>query len=391
MKTLRLKIKGEFQDGYVYSGQLFLLHNSGEVSCISLDEILLKNFTHDSEEYNFLKLTFTRNDWFHNNQGRSYFKINDFKTNFNKLWKKYSKIDYDLVLAYDYLNVLQKIETTPSFDFQLYGMRIYIGNNNGLYEAPISIDNRVSLNKPISRVFDARTTQISAKAGSLMLSSNTEGLFHGQLHDYTSDLSVLEKPISKKSIRTSWSGYDVLNYETQKKFDYLIGDYTTSDDRKHLYSKADESSKKILINSVGDRTISQESLISNLNFKDEDITYSFNSSNSCYFILNNGDFINTFFKKNHKSNEVHLSSRVFKLPRNLRKNKIIRPVSTKIVPSGCIIEYFDQVVLVHNNQRTVLEEKAVTAIKTFPHSLRYKNIIAIFDGEGVSLHCMYPF
>lgn len=392
MKPLKLHIKGNFQDGYLYSGQLFLIQNSGELTSISLDDIIAANLSYGTEEYNFFKLIFTRNDWFQNNQGKTFFKINQFKSMFNLMWKKYLKVEYTFELPENIAEFHQKIDSTPIFDFKLYGMRVYIGNRDGLYEAPISIDKTVRLNKPIKRVFDARTTQISAKSGSVMISSNTEGLFHGKLLNYESDLNVAERPVSSKSLRTTWSGYDLVNYGTQKNFDYLLGDYTRTDERNYLYSKEDESSKKITINSVGEKSISLESLLSNLKFKEEDILYSFNSSLSCYFFLSNGDFLNTYFQKNSKDKQVSLSSKIFSLPKNfIKKNKVMKPISTKIVPNGCIIEYFNQVVLVRNGIKVVLEDKPITAIKTFPHSLRYKNIIAIFDGEGLSLHCMYPF
>lgn len=392
MKTLKLHIEGNFQDGYLYGGQLFLIENSGRIQSISLLTLLASNFKYGTEEFNFLELALTRNDWFINYQGKSIFNITDFKAAFNKLWKKYSKIDYSIKLPHDEIKDHDEIGTPPVFDFQLYGMRLYVGNRDGLYEAPISIDRNVKLNKPLTRVFDARTTQISAKSGSIMISSNTEGLFHGRLSQYENDLEVLEKPIKNKSIRTSWTGYDLINYEDHKHFDYLVNDYSKTDERQYLYSRGDESSQKISIDKIGEKTISLESLIKNLNFKEDDIVYSFNSSRSCFFFLKSGEFINTYFKKDSQNDDVKLSANLFRLPNGLKSNnKILKPISTKIVPGGCIIEYFDKVVLVQNGKKILLESKPVTAIKTFPQSLRYKNMVAIFDGEGVSLHCMYPF
>jgi hypothetical protein len=39
----------------------------------------------------------------------------------------------------------------------------------------------------------------------------------------------------------------------------------------------------------------------------------------------------------------------------------------------------------------MLENQPVVSINTYPNSVRYKNIITIFDGDGVALHSMYPF
>lgn len=394
MNTLKIHIKGEFQDGYLYGGQLFLVENCGDIKSISLWNIIIQNLTPNSNEYHFFKLVFTQNNWLTNSQANAYLGLLKFRKDFKSIWQNYSRNEYYFTLPKEKNLILGKIDNAPIFDFQLYGMRMYAGNRDGLYEAPISINdqNIVKLNKSINRVFDGRTTQISAKSGSVIISSNTDGLFHGQLTNYENDLLVKEKPISDKSIRTNWSGFDLVNYETQNNFNYLKSEYSATEERNYLYSKEDESSRKISIDLIGEKTYPLKDLITGLNFKETDIVYSFNSSESCFFFLKNGEFFHTYFRKDNKSENVKLSSRVYKLPNVEKKNnQIIKPISAKNFLNGTIIEYFNKVVLVKNNKKIVLENKPVTAIKTFPNSLRYKNIIAIFDGEGVTIHSVFPF
>lgn len=394
MKTLRIHIKGNFQDGYLYGGQLFLIENEGSVKSVCLWEILALNLIPNTDEYHFFKLVFTQNNWIVNDQAKSYLGISTFKKSFNRLWSRFSRVEYSFDVDPKKSIHLSTIESTPVFDFKLYGMRMYIGNRNGLYEAPISIKNLrdVSLNRNVERVFDARTTQISAKSGSVMLSSNTDGLFHGQILDYESKLAVKERAIADKSLRTNWSGYDLVNYEQQNHFSYLKSEYTKVENRQVLYSLDDESSKKISIDKIGETSLSQEVMLENIKLDVDKVIYSFNSSTACYFILSDGRFFRTYFHKDSRLEDVKLSTAVTKLPNTEKRHgSALKPISVKLIPKGCIIEYFDKVVLVHNDSKIILENKAVTAIKTFPASLRYKNIIAIFDGEGVSIHTIYPF
>ncbi|AYL98724.1 hypothetical protein [Mucilaginibacter celer] len=393
MKTIRFYIKGDFQDGYLYGGQLFLIENGGELKTIPLWDIITQHIYPGSEEHDFFKIIFSQNNWLKNEQGKSFFSIKQFKEGFDKLWRKYTNIEYEFTMDKSEPKVLQTLESVPVFDMQVYGMRLFIGNRQGLYESGFSIndDNSVHLNEKIERVFDAKTTNINAKSGSVMISSNSDGLFHGQMVEIGSRLKVKPKPVSKNSLRSGWSGYDVLNYESQRNFDYLKSAFSRTEERKYLY-KDEANTNKISIDDVGTEAYSLHDLLSNSRIDEENIVYSFNSSNNCFFFLNDGSLKGLSFRKDNKDSPVKLSSTDFLLPKGVTKsNMAIKPISTKIVPNGCVIEYFDQVILMYNGKKSVLEDNSVISIKTFPGSIRYKNIIAIFDGSGVAIHSMYPF
>ena len=168
MKTIRIYIKGDFQEGYIYGGQLFIIGNDGNLSAIPLWDVISENLIYSSDEYNFFRLIFSQNNWLNNEQGESFLKINTFKENFDRLWKKYSKIEYHFALKKTQLNKLHSLKTYPTLDMLIYGMRLFVGNTTGLYETGFSIsnDNKVTLNEPVERVFDSRVTNISAKSGS---------------------------------------------------------------------------------------------------------------------------------------------------------------------------------------------------------------------------------
>src|ERR1700744_1481583 len=180
MKTIRIYLEGNFQDGYLYGGQLFLIQNDGQLKAAPLWDIISKNLDSRSDEYNFFRFIFSQNNWLKNEQSMAFLGIPGFRENFDKLWNRFSKIQYSFnVDDQDCLKCLQQLDSTPTFDMTIYGMRMFIGNRNGLYESGFSISNtnEVRLNEPLQRVFDSRTTNISAKSGSVMISSNSDGLF----------------------------------------------------------------------------------------------------------------------------------------------------------------------------------------------------------------------
>ena len=224
-----------------------------------------------------------------------------------------------------------------------------------------------------------------------MLSSNSDGLFHGQLWSINERLKVKQRAVQEQSLRTGWSGYDLINYTAQNSFDYLKNSYERNPERKFLYSAGDEDSQKIWIDKIGDESVPMAEIFENTGIELNDIIYSFNSSESCFMFLKNGSFLHSYLNKNYKNDrDVKLRSRIHDLPKNKEHNTVNKPISTKIVPNGCVVEYFNKVILIQNSKKILLEDKGITSIKTYPASIRYRNLITMFDGENLSIHSLFP-
>lgn len=393
MNPLKINIRCEAHDGYLYGGRLFLVCNNGTIKSVSLWSIISSNLEYLNPEYHLFKLAFDRNNWTSNSQAKSIFSIPNLKKQFEKEWNRFNNIAYDFTINEDDLTILDTVEKMPIFDFRIYGMRMFLGNREGLYESGFSINgfNEISLNEKLDRVIDSRVTNITAKAGSLMLSSNSDGLFHGQLWSINERLKVKQRPVQEQSLRTGWSGYDLINYTAQNSFDYLKNSYERNEERKFLYSAGDEDSQKIWIDKVGDECISMEEIFVNTDIKLDDIIYSFNSSESCFMFLKNGSFVHSYLNKNNKNErDIKLRSKIHNLPKNKEHNIVNKPISTKIIPNGCVVEYFDKVIMIQGNRKYLLEDRGITSIKTYPASIRYRNLITIFDGEKLSIHSLFP-
>ncbi|HEY3388778.1 MAG TPA: hypothetical protein VGK38_04345 [Prolixibacteraceae bacterium] len=393
MKPLKIHIKCDAQDGYLYGGRLFLVYNDGAIKSVLLWNIMSHNLNLLSDEYKFFKLAFDRNNWATNRQGKSIFAIKAIQNQFIKEWNKFSNICYSFTIKEEDLTTLTTVKSMPIFDFRLYGMRMFIGNREGLYETGFSIEGLedIKLNEGLDRVFESRVTNITAKAGSLMISSNSDGLFHGRLNAINKRISVDQTPVQTISLRTGWSGYDVINYQTQRDFDYLKNSVEQDTERRYLFSAGDEDSKKIRIEKIGQESIPMNELFENLTINLDDIIYSFNSSESCFMFLKDGRFGHSYLNKSYGNEKsIKLRSVIHELPNNRYNRKVNKPISSKIVPNGCVVEFFDKVILIQDNEKIVLEDKGVTSIKTYPSSIRYRNLITIFDGNGLSIHSLFP-
>ncbi|MEX2363047.1 MAG: hypothetical protein WD597_05465, partial [Balneolaceae bacterium] len=256
-------------------------------------------------------------------------------------------------------------------------------------------EKEVVLNEKIHRVFDSRITSISPNYGTLMLSSNVDGLFHGSFKGVNERIEVRKNAVVPISVRTSWTGYNVVNYLDQNQFDYLENEYVLEEKRKKLYSKDDEGSKKqVKFTKIASNTLSMDDVINKTKIEDEEILFAFNSSQACFFIMSNGDLINSNWISSSKNsaNSNRLSSRIYNIGKVIkgRNKKYDHPLSSHFIPKGCVIEFFDRIILVQNSKLNTLENKAVTSIRTYPASIRYRNLVTLFDGSSVDIHAIYP-
>ena len=396
MKPLKISIRVSIpiQDGYLYAGNLFVVFKDGTLRTIPINNIIQKRFGSDDEKFNFFNLAFLRNNWFSNDQSKSFFAIPNFEKALSKNWMQ-NRDDAGIIidLSENDFSVLHELPTLPIFDIRLFGMRLFVGNRDGLYDSGISVDSntgKVSSRDSLERVFDGRTTYLNSKTDTLLISSNSEGLFHGNLPEINRRLHVGNNAIRPKSLRTGWSQHNVVNYESQSHFNLLSVEQEHLQERTYMYSSFDEDSKKIKITEIGHNSSDMfDALASHTNLIDN-IRFAFNAPKSCYFLLNNGKFVNIFFNK-YKEN-FRLSPRIKDVLQEdsnlLPKSKII---SANIIRDGCVLEYEDRVILVQNGQETILEKFPVYSVRTYPTSIRYKNIVSIVDRYGISLYSVYPF
>ncbi|MCC3160843.1 hypothetical protein LJ737_26635, partial [Hymenobacter sp. 15J16-1T3B] len=222
--------------------------------------------------------------------------------------------------------------------------------------------------------------------------SNADGLFTGRIQNSGEKLLVNEKALLTKSIRTAWSSYDVLNYDTQNNFTYFKNEVEKpKTERRTPYSSSDEESSNVKITNFGVESFKQENILPP-NIKQEDIKYSFNSSNYCFFVTKNGKITSSSIIKEKETNQIHISSRA---ALNTELNaKVIGPtkvISSAIIPKGCVIEFISSTVIIKENKLAILTTEPAYAVKTFPASKRFKNIILTFDKNGVTLFSFYPF
>lgn len=392
MKTLKFTLEVDAIESYIYSGHLFLILLNGRIAYSPISRIISKLIDEYPNFENLIRVSFQRNDYLTNRQAEVFFGIGEMKKSFIHLWEKASEeMEFKITLNYRDFIVIDEVPTMPVLDLKMYAMRLYIGSKEGLYEINLNSDDRYNMEptKPQKR-FDAKVTCLNAKSGEIIISSNSNGLFHGTFLNSSNRLKVNEKSVSKKSIRTGWSGYDVINYDKQNDFEYYVNE-TEKIEEKPTYSKFDENTERRRITDFGSSKYDLSTLLTHSRIEKKQINYCFNSSSSGFFFMKDGSFININLNK-PKDKQLYFVSRNQALPtlKNGSAN-FLKPLSTSIVPEGCVVEYFDKVVLYQNSRAKIIETSPAINVRTYPSSKRYRNLISVTKEREITIHSIFPF
>lgn len=391
MNTIKFNLNVEAMDCYVYGGYLFLVRVNGDVVYIPMSRIMHKLYEVYPEYQSLLIMAFSRNDYFSNKTGKLYLGIPEVFGAMKSAWKTASeRMSFNLEWEdiEDDATVICGIES-PVLDLRMYAMRLFLGCKDGLYESNLFIDEDKYTIHPekLKKRFDAKVVGLNSGYGSLIISSGRDGLFNAPIEQYRGTI-VNDRPDAAISYRTGWSSSNILNYEDSSVFEYLEND-TQKLQKQVKYSKFDDSGERTRLVEIGTRRYSMDEMIGKTKISPKDVLFAFNSSQSSFLYTREGMYIVNLLKDD-ESKEIYLSSR----KREMKNNKHIipdRPISASIIPAGCVVEFYDKVIMYQDNQATEIENESTMRVRSFMNSVRYKNIVATVKMSNITLHSLAPF
>lgn len=389
MKTIKLNFDIKALDCYLYGGNIYFFMQNGSVMYAAYPRIisrLASNYRED--DFSFLKLAFLRNEFYYSQQGRTFLKIPGMKKVLEWNWNKLAETEF--VLTYedieDLLEPLCEWDSIP-LDVRIYGMRMYVGCRDGLYE--IDIEDR--RNKKLERCFDCKVTCVNAKYGELVVSADTEGLFAASIDmDNETRTKVDEnKPVDGRSVRTLWADTNLFNYYGKEDFSFFSNEYQSIPPKKDRYWEHRETKR---ITRFASSTQTMESVIENSGLKKEDIGYCFNSSSNAYVFLKNGTLkVYALRDKHYKEIDGWGEIELPKYCRKGNKDSLIdygKVISAFSIPKGSVMEFFDKVLLLKDGHSYIIEEEPVIRTRSFMSSNRYQDILSVTKEEMITLHAL---
>lgn len=381
----------------MYAGYLFLVMANGRITYVSYHNVLHKLKNNYPQYANLIDLIFLHNEYSKSQAGKILLGIQEIKNETKRLWLKAAKeIDFsiDFTEIEPFCKEVGEWESMP-LDIRMYAMRLFYGTKDGLYESCLNMEDKSYRLHPsiIDKVFDTKVIHLNAKNGSLIISADNDGLFGAQLFEGNARTVVDEKEISSnRSIRTSWASVcDLMNYESTNSFEYIRNrSATVTKQPEKRFRYGDNQEKKRII-SFGETVFDMDSLLKAVDFKKEDIEYCFNSSRTGFFILKDGRFLNVNFRNESGFAEVYFSSVSTIQPKLNKRKQSNKVLSGHLVPDGCVVEYFDRVMLYQKGKAYTLAEKQVNNVRTYIGSRNYRDIVSIISSDEVSFHSVDSF
>lgn len=389
MSTIRFSINVKALDCYIYAGKLFLILQDGRLVCCSYDNIIgyLKYKYPDLKP--LITLAFQQCSYLHSDAAKAILGVKEVMDALHKVWD-YAANTIDFAIDFtDIENEFMDLGLVPSMpvlDIKMYNKHVYLGCKGGLYE--FLYDEIGGFNGPkIKKGFDEKIVHVDAKFDTVVLSAGSRGLFTGRVPS-ADTTKVVEKEVMDKSFRSAWSTYNIMNYDKGNGFTCLVNEVKSLDlkDRRRTRYDGQESYEIV---TVGKEQIGMEQLMEPIMKKKrinmDDIIYCFNSHQSGYFLTKSGLLyqLNILSKSDAA---YYYSTNILREYPKVENLKGGRPVSASILPNGCVIEYFDNVVLYQNNKSSVIETTPSITVRSFVNSYRYKNIVAATKENECTFH-----
>lgn len=394
MKCLRLFIPIKALDAFLYGGHLFAVLADGAFAALPISVILQKLPRHYSDSLGLLEMAFARNDWMENAQARATFASTALTKALRALWAATADADLSPHLTRTDWFFLDSVQDVHLQDFRLYAMRVYLGTRSGTFEARLRLDNGEigsELESSFQRVYDATTLGLSARAGEVAISAGDAGLFHGTISDYHTPLRVNATAAASRSVRTAWSGFDILNYENHNAFTYLKNRTKTLTKRPYLFLPGDDSAQKIAIRRFGIATYSMASLLHDIAIEPSDVAFAFNTTSKCFFVLTNGSVVWTSLDRESAVPRLrHRLHTIARVKSSTASPHYGRVYGASAGAMGTVIEYFDKVVLLSHNELTLLHNSSAISVRVFPTSNRFRRIVLITTEDGIFFCSVLP-
>jgi hypothetical protein len=365
--ALRLFVPGNFEDAFVYMGTLLAVTDDHEIVSTNYDRLV--EDTIDSPNLDVLyKLFLLQNDWLSQDGTQELLRdrlvrrsvvrrltSGDEWLGLPEEWD--SRIEYENLLGQGTL-----------LDLQIYNQRLFAGTTSGMVQADLFADSgEVEFSAPRKRT-DARCLSMSIRYGAVAASCGSDGLLlsfdeFSEL-DYEAPGELVRAPVAA-SVRTSWLGYHLINY----------GSATQSQALRSGYSLPRGGRRTVVVTEVA----ADERLIAPERQDQEGLDFHFNAHSTFFSHYASGRY--------EVRRRRWASGRLGKVESRY-EGEMSRPLSTHEVLGGFVAETYSDVYLINDDGASRLYSGEAIAVRTFPNSRRYRNLVLVVSENG--LHVISP-
>lgn len=384
MKPLKISIKAEADDHFIYKGYIFIALSEGGIVAVSIDhiyEMLIRKYPHHE---NLIKLGFRRNQFWNSDAAKCFLGIEEVVKGLKKAWSRaLREIEFSVSLEDLYVIKVCPNFTDTVLHMEAYANRLYLACLKGFYS--VEIGDMFDIKNPIKR-FDAKTYHISVGYGEAILSFGNDGFTNSSA---VSDNSIDDKNVREgKSFTTNWTkSGGLMNYIDNSLFQFV----------GNRIKQVDNNNRE-LFKSAGERfVIEDDGFATNIvdydQFKLRNVQKSvlnqfaltFNNAGLQFFVTKRGNVFSSII--NVKDQKVS----GFTLKKFPIGNVGLKPISGQIVANRFPIVEFDEKVVLLQDKAFAIEDEAIISMHTYPRSLYFRDLVTITASESINLHAIDLF
>lgn len=380
MRSISLFMPGNFEDAYVYMGRLLVLTAERSLRFYDFERMIGDVEDRLPELQPMFTYLFTRNDWLTSSQFKSLLENKTLSKAFLSLVNRVagdSFIEFSNIPKYLQFEFEIKIPARIFLDMTIYNRRMYFGTESGFYHLDAEMGDGSTNIKgmPVKR-HDGRSLSALAGYGSIHVSCGNDGLFSAfdEFSWFSNEGIRPFRQVAERSLRTAWSGQDIINYLNMTTPVLLTGVH------EKTASEGFETDRTVLLDIVPQK-MSLEPLLQKMSDVEKEdserIQYVFNSNNTFFMFSASGQLQTVGIGKR----EDELSIRYSRTYRTKRSD--VRVLSMHPTNLGLVLETDDQILIFANGEIFSLLDTEVLSVRTFIRSRRYKSLVVMTREDGV--------
>ncbi len=264
-------------------------------------------------------------------------------------------------------------------DLAVYRHRLYVGTDKGLFVSDLDLSPYgMRFRGTLDKRHDGRAMKVTARFDTVAVSCGQAGLYAAFRTSDVQNEKIQLKRIDKESMKTAWLYSSLVNYPNHRMWEILPA-------REELWAGGDEH-WRVAEFPVAER-FSLSSLVTliqthNPEFSEDDVQFSFNSDRYIFIHTFRGDFFSLRLGKRNGLPRVFFH--------RTYKGTGVRILGASPLGNGVVIETNNRVFLFANEQWFQLHDGEVLSVRTYPTSLKFRNVISIATEEGLHLISSVP-
>lgn len=384
-RLLRIRIPGEWEDGWLYRENLILWDVDGLMHAVSVDsmrEAVLDAFGHHAgvlSDHLVLR-----------SERKTSAEVSDLlrvegvgASLFAPLEQQAEGLLFELT---DLPWIDVRVEAIPGnvTDVSLYGNRVLVGSDEGLFET--QFDPRFPDSAaPLISVSEASVTSVVAGGGQFAASLGDSGLIsreigfgHGEDWYLQGNLAGIHQ-LADFSRRVTRSTFDLLNYGEDSSPELI---------RAETYSTTRENGYRETLVRRFDSPLGLEGLISDALHRsrnDQIETFEVLGNANYRLLIKQGEEVAVLnIRAFSRGSEELRRDRRFRFEDSVAA-KILRPLTTQELRSGFLVEHVKGVHVLTETGVVELSDKLAVQVRSFPQSRRYVDTTLIVQDAYVDL------